>query len=89
MGRSASILAPLRPGVKQSLAKTPGRKVTNRNRTGLRRVVHFVLLALLLVLISLGAFLVNSYRSYAKIVDDRLARGYLFSRAGIYAAPRT
>jgi len=42
-----------------------------------------------LALISLSAFFVNSYRSYAKIVDARLARGYLISRAGIYAAPRT
>jgi penicillin-binding protein 1B len=43
----------------------------------------------ILALISLGAFFVNSYRSYAKIVDARLARGYLVTRAGIYAAPRT
>jgi len=42
-----------------------------------------------LALISLSAFFVNSYRSYGKIVDARLARGYLISRAGIYAAPRT
>ena len=48
-----------------------------------------MLLALILALISLGFFLFNSYRSYAKIVDARLARGYLISRAGIYAAPHT
>jgi len=48
-----------------------------------------MLLALILALISLGFFLFNSYRSYAKIVDARLARGYLVSRAGIYAAPHT
>jgi penicillin-binding protein 1B len=41
------------------------------------------------VLISLSAFFIHSYRSYAKIVDARLAGGYLISRAGIYAAPRT
>jgi penicillin-binding protein 1B len=35
------------------------------------------------------AFLIYSYISYSKIVDDRLASGYLTSRAGIYAAPRT
>jgi penicillin-binding protein 1B len=35
------------------------------------------------------AFLIYSYLSYSKIVDDRLASGYLTSRAGIYAAPRT
>jgi penicillin-binding protein 1B len=54
-----------------------------------RRKVRALLLALLLALISLGAFLTHSYHSYAKIVDERLARGYLTSRAGIYAAPRT
>ncbi len=41
------------------------------------------------MLISLSAFFIHSYRSYAKIVDARLAHGYLTSRAGIYAAPRT
>jgi penicillin-binding protein 1B len=35
------------------------------------------------------AFLIYSYISYASIVDARLAHGYLTSRAGIYAAPRT
>jgi penicillin-binding protein 1B len=38
--------------------------------------------------VSASTFLVTSYRSYAKIVDARLAHGYLTSRAGIYAAPR-
>ena len=50
---------------------------------------RFVLGALFLALISIGAFFIHSYRSYAKIVDARLAHGYLNSRAGIYAAPRT
>lgn len=31
----------------------------------------------------------SSYTYYANMVDARLARGYLTSRAGIYAAPRT
>jgi penicillin-binding protein 1B len=34
------------------------------------------------------AFLIYSYISYSKLVDARLAHGYLTSRAGIYAAPR-
>jgi len=54
-----------------------------------RRKVRAVMVTLLGALISLGAFFVHSYRSYAKIVDGRLAHGYLTSRAGIYAAPRT
>jgi penicillin-binding protein 1B len=53
------------------------------------RKVRFTMAIFILALVSLGAFFFNSYRSYAKIVDDRLARGYLVSRAGIYAAPRT
>jgi penicillin-binding protein 1B len=53
------------------------------------RKVRFTVIIALLALISLGAFFINSYRSYAKIVEARLARGYLVSRAGIYAAPRT
>jgi penicillin-binding protein 1B len=31
----------------------------------------------------------SSYQSYARMTDARLARGYLTSRSGIYAAPRT
>jgi hypothetical protein len=33
--------------------------------------------------------LVRSYRFYASIIDARLASGYLTSRPGIYAAPRS
>src|ERR1700704_4331126 len=54
-----------------------------------RRKVRVLVLTLALTLISLSAFFIHSYRSYAKIVDGRLAHGYLTSRAGIYAAPRT
>jgi penicillin-binding protein 1B len=54
-----------------------------------RRKVRFAILILLLLLISISAFFIHSYRSYARLVDERLAHGYLTSRAGIYAAPRT
>jgi penicillin-binding protein 1B len=50
---------------------------------------RFAFALMALALISLSAFLIHSYRSYAKMVDARLAHGYLNSRAGIYAAPRT
>src|SRR5882672_8178753 len=53
------------------------------------RKVRVTIATVVLGLISLSAFFVHSYRSYAKIVDGRLAHGYLTSRAGIYAAPRT
>src|SRR5437016_11878715 len=54
-----------------------------------RLLLRVTIVSLALILISLSAFFVHSYRSYAKIVDARLAHGYLTSRAGIYAAPRT
>jgi penicillin-binding protein 1B len=60
-----------------------------RNRGRWRVLLRLTIATLVLVLISLSAFFVHSYRSYAKSVDARLAHGYLTSRAGIYAAPRT
>src|SRR3979490_3105224 len=45
-----------------------------------------------LILITLAAVtftLVQSYRFYSRIIDTRLAGGYLTSRPGIYAAPRS
>ena len=42
-----------------------------------------------IITIAVAAYvLTNSYNSYAQIIDERLARGYLTSRAGLYAAPR-
>jgi penicillin-binding protein 1B len=53
--------------------------------------VHILSLGAALVLMTVAGFLFlfASYRYYSNIVDARLARGYLTSRAGIYAAPRT
>ena len=48
--------------------------------------------AALLVLVTLAAVTVTlfqSYRFYSGIIDARLASGYLTSRPGIYAAPRS
>jgi penicillin-binding protein 1B len=64
----------------------PGHK---QNRMRRRVLLRLTIVSLALALISLSAFLLHSYRSYAKMVDARLAHGYLNSRAGIYAAPRT
>ncbi|HYR75204.1 MAG TPA: PBP1A family penicillin-binding protein [Pyrinomonadaceae bacterium] len=75
--RSRSFFAPLRLCVRLFATRLQSRKA------------RFTITIFTLALISLSAFFVNSYRSYAKIVDARLARGYLISRAGIYAAPRT
>ena len=57
-------------------------------RFKLRRLVRWSAAILAVIFISLGLVLIRTYRSYAQIVDARLAHGYLISRAGIYAAPR-
>lgn len=54
-----------------------------------RIILHVIAVALVISLAAFIAFIVYSYNSYAKLVDARLASGYLTSRAGIYAAPRT
>ena len=57
---------------------------SKRRRLVLRALLVFGLLAV----VGGAVLLTNSYRSYAKLVDARLARGYLISRGGIFAAPR-
>jgi penicillin-binding protein 1B len=54
-----------------------------------RVLLRFTITLFILALTSLSALFIHSYRSYARVVDARLAHGYLISRAGIYAAPRT
>src|SRR5712692_474052 len=54
-----------------------------------RRVLRAMFVVALFAVVIGGCLLVHSYRSYAKLVDARLARGYLASRGGIFAAPRT
>ena len=53
------------------------------------RALRILFLLFVLVLAAIITLLSSSYVSYSKIVDARLAHGYLTSRAGIYAAPRT
>jgi penicillin-binding protein 1B len=62
------------------------RAATLRRR---RIAFRFASSALLLAFTAGSVFLVHAYLSYSKIVDARLRSGYLTSRAGIYAAPRT
>ena len=54
-----------------------------------KRLFQITATTIAVALISLTILFIHSYRSYAKLVDDRLEHGYLTSRAGIYAAPRT
>jgi penicillin-binding protein 1B len=65
-------------------------KKTPRTRSQKRwRLFRTLFLVSVLILTSVLAILARSYASYSKIVDARLENGYLTSRAGIYAAPRT
>src|SRR5437660_2680479 len=86
-------LASLHLCARQFLAKAQSRKVMRRKRNKANRegrvLLRFAVTISSLALILVSGLLICSYRSYAKIVDARLARGYLISRAGIYAAPRT
>src|SRR5437868_3324277 len=54
-----------------------------------KRLIRISIVILILAASALASLFIHSYRSYAKIVDARMAHGYLISRAGIYAAPRT
>ncbi len=38
---------------------------------------------------ALSGFLLRSYQYYSSLIDERLASGYLTSRPGLYASPRT
>lgn len=54
-----------------------------------RRILIRSLLNLLAIaLLAGGNSLVNSYKYHSRLIDARLASGYLTSRPGLYAAPR-
>jgi penicillin-binding protein 1B len=57
-------------------------------RLWMQRIIAFSTTALVVILILLLSVVIAQYRTYARLVDERLALGYLTSRAGIYAAPR-
>src|SRR2546422_5642402 len=90
MDRSARLSASLGLREKSHLAQAQRRPAPIKARARKRRrlVARTLLTSFIISLVSASTFLVASYRSYAKIVDARLAHGYLTSRAGIYAAPR-
>jgi penicillin-binding protein 1B len=64
---------------------------TTRRRRNLlfKRTLRISAIVALLAVTATSIVLVRSYRAYAKLVDERLEHGYLTTRAGIYAAPRT
>ena len=78
-----------RPRVIKAVGSAVRRGAKSATRHKLRIIIRSILIAFALTLSIASIFLVHSYNSYAEIVDARLARGYLTSHAGIYAAPRT
>ena len=54
-----------------------------------RRLLFRFFCGLLVIALAIGGdFLLSSYKYYSRIIDARLASGYLTSRPGLYAAPR-
>jgi penicillin-binding protein 1B len=64
--------------------KTLPRAVFGKDRCLLRCVMAVLVLAS----VNGGDSLLRSYKYYSRIIDARLASGYLTSRPGLYAAPR-
>lgn len=55
-----------------------------------RRIsVQIIVLLVFASLVAISSSLLKSYRYYSNLIDVRLASGYLTSRPGLYAAPRT
>jgi penicillin-binding protein 1B len=86
----------------RSISERPRRRVVKRFgqtlRSGARaaleerkkRILYYSIAASAVVTLTAALlFFIYSYITYAKLVDARLASGYLTSRAGVYAAPRT
>src|SRR5204863_6799477 len=78
------LVSGMRTRQKQHYALAPVLVRRSRFKLLLRAAIVTVTIAFIV----LTLVLIHSYRAYAKLVDDRLARGYQSSRAGIYAAPR-
>jgi penicillin-binding protein 1B len=77
-----------RPSVKR--IKDAGQALKQLAHARKRRIIFRSILAAGLLLIIVGiVFFIHSYNYYSGVVDARLKSGYLTSRAGIYAAPRT
>jgi penicillin-binding protein 1B len=68
---------------------TPSFHFAHSNQLSNRRLVLRSVCALFAIaLVAGGDALLGSYKYYSRIIDARLASGYLTSRPGLYAAPR-
>ena len=52
-------------------------------------ISRLAIVMLAIAIVFAGDALLRSYKYYSRVVDARLASGYLTSRPGLYAAPRT
>jgi penicillin-binding protein 1B len=70
--------------------KNAAARFRERARRSERRRLYFRAAAVVTIVLtlSLAAVVAYLYTHYSGVVDERLASGYLTSRAGIYAAPR-
>jgi penicillin-binding protein 1B len=71
------------------MRKRQPRNIRAQASTAWRWAFRLAVAGLATSLVAATIFLVHSYKSYSRLVDDRLARGYQSTRNGIYAAPRT
>lgn len=69
-----------------SITTLARRYFTRRKRNLL---LHSFAALVAIALLAGGDYLLDSYKFYSRMIDARIARGYLTSRPGLYAAPRT
>src|SRR5688500_5935932 len=65
-----------------------GAAVSRRSQL-IRRLLRLTAALLIAAVVATAAAFAYLYSHYSKVVDARLASGYLTSRAGLYAAPRS
>ncbi|HEX8845645.1 MAG TPA: PBP1A family penicillin-binding protein [Pyrinomonadaceae bacterium] len=76
--------------VRRIKLKGTARALKRITATRRRRLILRSIIASILIIVAASViFFICSYNYYASLVDARLKSGYLTSRAGIYAAPRT
>jgi penicillin-binding protein 1B len=69
--------------------RTHARRVSLTRSTASNTSVRVLILLLVIATVLCSDALLRSYQYYARQIDARLAVGYLTSRPGLYAAPRT
>jgi penicillin-binding protein 1B len=63
-----------------------GKRKTLRRKAG--TCFKLAVIVITAVLVTMAVLTYNSYRSFAQLIDQQIAGGYLRSHAGLYAAPR-